>query len=123
MTIIIIRRKKTRRKKTRRKRSEREIMLNVCRLYVDVFYRCVSIINFACLGQVLNPYGVRPPSSNGYQVERKLILCECLQLQKMYCILPREMILCKSEFQYLGVIDVKSSEPTGISRLEIYVFV
>ena len=57
--------------------------------------------------------------ANGCQVERKSVLCElveCLQLQKMCSILPRE-IPGKSEFQYLGVINVKSAEPMGISGL------
>ena len=36
----------------------------------------------------------------------KLVLCERLQLQKVLCILPRWMRLWKSEYQYLGVINV-----------------
>ena len=40
------------------------------------------------LGQALNPHRLCPPGSNGYQVERKLVLCEW---HKMCSILPREM--------------------------------
>ena len=29
-----------------------------------------------CLGQALNPHRLYPPSSDGYQVDRKLVLCE-----------------------------------------------
>ena len=34
------------------------------------------------LGQALNPHHLWPPSSNEYHVERILVLCEWLQLQK-----------------------------------------
>ena len=34
-------------------------------------------------GQALNPHILCPPSSNGYQVERTLVLCEWLQLHKI----------------------------------------
>ena len=39
------------------------------------------------VGQALNPHC--PPSSNGYQVERKLVLCEWLQLQKIVLHSPQ----------------------------------
>ena len=35
------------------------------------------------LGHALNTHRFCPPSSNRYQVERKLVLCEWLQLQKI----------------------------------------
>ena len=43
--------------------------------------------------QALNPHRLCSPSSNRYQVEQKLVLCECLEQQKMCCILPKEMRL------------------------------
>ena len=71
-----------------------------------------ALVMCKSLGQALNPHCLCQPNSNGYQVERKLILCEWLQLQKLLCTLPRKMRLWKSELQYLGVINVKSAEPT-----------
>ena len=40
-------------------------------------------VMYKSLGHALNPHSLCPPSSNGYQVERKLVLCEWLQLQKI----------------------------------------
>ena len=67
------------------------------------------------LGQALNPHCLPPPSSYGYQVEQKFVLCEWLQLQKM--LYSERCKLCKRELQYLGVINVNSTEPMGISVL------
>ena len=55
----------------------------------------ILIVPVMCksLGQTLNPDHPKVPSSNGYQVEWQLVLCEWLQLQKIFCILPREMRL------------------------------
>ena len=39
---------------------------------------------------------------------------------ELRCILPTEMSLWKSEFLYLGVINVKSAQKTGISGLETH---
>ena len=39
------------------------------------------------------------PSSNGYQVEQRVMLCEWLQLQICAAFSPREMRPCKHEFQ------------------------
>ena len=75
------------------------------------------------LGKALNPHRLCPPNSNGYQVERKLVLCEWLQLQKTRCILNREMRLWKSEFQYLGVNNVKSTVRTwNIWTINTYLY-
>ena len=50
----------------------------VCSSSPTVLVMCKSI------GQALNPHCHSPTSSNGYQMERKLVLCEWLQLQKMW---------------------------------------
>ena len=42
------------------------------------------LVMYKILGQALNPQPLCPPSSDGYQVARKVILCEWLQLQKKY---------------------------------------
>ena len=62
----------------------------------------VVLVMCTSVWQALNLRRLWPPSSNGYQVEQKLVVCEWFQLQKMCCILPREMRLWKSEFQYYG---------------------
>ena len=59
------------------------------------------------LGQALNPHRLCPPSSNGYQVERKLVLCEWLQLQKIALHSPQG----DETIKFLGVNNVKSAEP------------
>ena len=64
------------------------------------------------LGQALNLH-----CNNGYQVEQKLLLCEWLQLQKIVLHSPRGYETVKSEFQYIGVINVKSAELMRISGL------
>ena len=51
----------------------------------------------------------------GTRWNEKLVMCEWLQLQNICCILPRGMRLWKTEFQYLGVIDSKSDQPSEIS--------
>ena len=66
-----------------------------------------SCVMCKSLGQALNSHFLCPSGSNGYQVERKLVLCDWLELQK---ITPKEMILWKSEFQYQLVNNVKSAE-------------
>ena len=35
------------------------------------------------VGQALNPHSLCPPNSNEYQEERKLVLCEWVQLKKI----------------------------------------
>ena len=51
------------------------------------------------------------------------MLQEWFQLQKMHCILPKEMSVKEwVQFRYLVVIAVKSDEPVGISELKITTF-
>ena len=42
-----------------------------------------ALVMCKSLVQALYPHRLCPPSSNAYQVERKLVLCEWLQLQKI----------------------------------------
>ena len=65
----------------------------------------------------MNPHPLCPPSSNGYQVERKFVLCEWLQLQKITLLSPQRDETVKVSSNTRGVITVKSPEPTGISGL------
>ena len=58
------------------------------------FLQCWSWVK--SLGQALNPHCLSPPSSNGYQVEWKSVMHECLQQQKMWW-----WDSWKCEFQYL----------------------
>ena len=60
------------------------------------------------LGQALNPHRLCLRTSNGYQVERKLILFEWQEPQKMWYILHREMSARSRviKFQHLRVIYV-----------------
>ena len=69
-----------------------------------------GVVMCESLGKALNPHHLLPPSSNGYQVERKLVHCEWLELQKIALHFPRDMWLWTREFQYLGVIYIKSAE-------------
>ena len=48
-----------------------------------------ALIMCKSLGQALNPHCFYPPSSNGYRVERKLVPCEWLQLQKIALLSPQ----------------------------------
>ena len=41
-----------------------------------------ALVMWKILGQALIPHRLSPPSSNGYQVEQKLVLCEWLKVQK-----------------------------------------
>ena len=70
------------------------------------------------LRHALNPHCLCPPSSNGHQVEWKLVLCEWLQLQKITLHYPQGDETM-NEFQYL---EAKSAEPTGISGLSTFTF-
>ena len=67
-------------------------------------------------GQAFNPQRLCPPSSNGYQVKRLFVLFEWLQLQKI-ALHSTEGDETVNKFQYLGVINIKSAEQTGTSRL------
>ena len=55
----------------------------------------MSVAQVTCksLVQDLNPHRFWPPNSNVYQAERNFVLCEWLQLQKIRCILRREVRL------------------------------
>ena len=52
-----------------------------------------ALVMYKNLGQALKPCHLWSTSSIMYQVERKMALCEWLQLQKIRCILPRKMRL------------------------------
>ena len=52
-----------------------------------------ALVMCKSLGQALNPHSLYPASSNGYQVDRKLVLYEWLHLYKTLSILLREMKL------------------------------
>ena len=60
------------------------------------------------LGKFLILHCLCVPSSNGYLVERWKKIVEWHQLQKMRCILPRNMRLCWSVFHYQGWEGAKS---------------
>ena len=48
-----------------------------------VFGSRATLVMCKSLGAALNPHCLCRPSRNGYLVERKLVLCEWLQLQKL----------------------------------------
>ena len=75
-----------------------------------------ALVMCKSLGQALNPHRLCPPSINGYQVERKIGTVNGYSCRKCAAFSPGRWDW-KSEFRYLGVIDVKSDEPSEIYGL------
>ena len=48
-----------------------------------------ALVMSKILGQALNLHRLCPPSNNGYQVERQLVLCKWFQLQKILLYSPQ----------------------------------